>query len=47
MNLKPASGQSPNLTFAFVTTDDGAGLLLLQTGLAARGNLAFGTARLQ
>jgi len=47
INLKPAAGQSANLTFAFVTTDGGSGLLLLQTSLAARGDVAFGTGRLQ
>jgi hypothetical protein len=41
-----ASGQ-PGPPFAFVVTDGGAGLLLLQTALANGGNIAYGTARLQ
>jgi hypothetical protein len=46
INLKAASGQS-GPTFAFVITDGGSQLLLLQTDSNPGFNVSFGTARLQ
>ena len=52
INLNDASGQV-NLTLAFVATDGGSGLLLIQTkngdvaGFGPDSNVTFGTARLQ
>jgi hypothetical protein len=46
INFPAQSGQSGNSAFAFVITDGGSGLLLLQTD-GTGSNVSFGTARLQ
>jgi hypothetical protein len=46
VKLGAASGQSANSTFAFVVTDGGSGLLLLQTD-GTGSDVSSGTARLQ
>jgi hypothetical protein len=47
INLASSSGQFANSTFAFVITDSGSGLLLLQTTGATGSNVSSGAARLQ
>lgn len=47
INFPAQPGQSANSAFAFVITDDGSGLQLLQTTGRADDNVSFGTARLQ
>jgi len=47
ITFTPPPDQSPEVTVAFVATDGGSRLLLLQTGAGLDSNVSFGTARLQ
>ena len=48
INLQVASAGTPALTLAFVVTDGGSGLLLIQTVAgSSESNVSFGSARLQ
>jgi hypothetical protein len=47
INFPAQPGQSASSTFAFVITDGGSGLLLLQTAGRSDPNVSFGTARQQ